>query len=106
MADLTKKRWLILGLCCLINLCIGSVYAWSVFATPLAELISDGFVPEGWTPPAQIASSTVRDRSWKEMLSSARSFRRSTEPGTTYIDKAEENPNAGRLSIPYKEENL
>ena len=40
MADLTKKRWLILGLCCLINLCIGSVYAWSVFATPLAELIS------------------------------------------------------------------
>ena len=145
MADLTKKRWLILGLCCLINLCIGSVYAWSVFATPLAELISggffndkfgpkkviflggliegvataayglssvilppianalvqgigvsrtfvvigivfllvicvsslflfpcpDGFVPEGWTPPAQMASSTVRDRSWKEMLSSA-----------------------------------
>ena len=40
MTNLTKKRWLILGLCCLINLCIGSVYAWSVFATPLAELLS------------------------------------------------------------------
>ena len=41
MTNLTKKRWLILGLCCLINLCIGSIYAWSVFATPLADLLSN-----------------------------------------------------------------
>lgn len=34
---LTKKRWLILVASCLINLCIGSLYAWSVFAGPLAE---------------------------------------------------------------------
>ena len=35
--DFTKKRWITLAACCLINLCIGSLYAWSVFATPLAE---------------------------------------------------------------------
>lgn len=34
---LTKKRWLILAASCLVNLCIGSLYAWSVFATPEAE---------------------------------------------------------------------
>lgn len=37
---LTKKRWLILAASCLINLCIGSLYAWSVFAGPLAERIN------------------------------------------------------------------
>ena len=31
------KRWLILTASCLINLCIGSLYAWSVFAVPMAE---------------------------------------------------------------------
>ncbi len=38
--NLTKKRWLILVLCCLANLCLGSVYAWSVFAAPMAERLS------------------------------------------------------------------
>lgn len=38
--SLDKKRWLILGLSCLTNLCIGSVYAWSVFANPMAEYLS------------------------------------------------------------------
>ena len=33
---LTARRWLILIASCLINLCIGSVYAWSVFAAPEA----------------------------------------------------------------------
>lgn len=37
---LTKKRWLILAASCLINLCIGSLYAWSVFAGPLAGRIN------------------------------------------------------------------
>ena len=34
---LTKKRWAILIASCLINLCIGSLYAWSVFSAPMAE---------------------------------------------------------------------
>jgi MFS family permease len=38
--NLTKKRWLLLGASCLINLCIGSLYAWSVFASPMAEYLS------------------------------------------------------------------
>lgn len=37
---LTKKRWWILGLCCLVNLCLGSIYAWSVLAAPMAEHLS------------------------------------------------------------------
>ncbi|MBR2802113.1 MAG: OFA family MFS transporter [Erysipelotrichaceae bacterium] len=35
--DYTKKRWQVLIACCLVNLCIGSLYAWSVFAGPLLE---------------------------------------------------------------------
>lgn len=34
---LTKKRWIVLITSCLMNLCIGSLYAWSVFSTPMAE---------------------------------------------------------------------
>lgn len=37
---LTKKRWAVLIASCLINLCIGSLYAWSVFAAPMAEHLS------------------------------------------------------------------
>lgn len=36
----TKKRWIILIASCFINLCIGSIYAWSVFATPMAEYLN------------------------------------------------------------------
>lgn len=32
-----KKRWLILIFSCLINLCIGSMYAWSSLSAPMAE---------------------------------------------------------------------
>ena len=38
--NLTKKRWFYLVLCCLINLCLGSIYAWSVFASPMADYLS------------------------------------------------------------------
>ncbi|MBQ4546443.1 MAG: OFA family MFS transporter [Oscillospiraceae bacterium] len=38
--SLTKKRWIILAASCLINLCIGSLYAWSVFVTPMAAYLS------------------------------------------------------------------
>ena len=34
---LTKKRWIILAASCIANLCIGAIYAWSVFAGPMAE---------------------------------------------------------------------
>ncbi|MGI5901323.1 MAG: OFA family MFS transporter [Desulfitobacteriia bacterium] len=37
---LTKRRWAVLVASCLINLCIGSMYAWSVFAAPMAEHLS------------------------------------------------------------------
>ena len=46
--NLTKKRWMILAACCFINLCIGSLYAWSVFAAPMAahlQALSGGEAP-------------------------------------------------------------
>ena len=39
-AVLMKKRWLVLIASCFVTLCIGSLYAWSVFATPMAEYLS------------------------------------------------------------------
>lgn len=42
ISELTKKRWLILLSSCLINLCIGSMYAWSSLSAPMAvELQAD-----------------------------------------------------------------
>lgn len=38
--QLSKKRWIILVASCFINLCIGSLYAWSVLAGPMAEHLS------------------------------------------------------------------
>ncbi|MBE7723378.1 MAG: OFA family MFS transporter [Enterocloster citroniae] len=38
--NLDKKRWIILAAACLINLCLGSIYAWSVFASSMAEHFS------------------------------------------------------------------
>ncbi|WP_075878372.1 L-lactate MFS transporter [Merdibacter massiliensis] len=39
--NLTQKRWLILAACCLANLCLGSIYTWSVFASPMADHLSN-----------------------------------------------------------------
>lgn len=39
--NLDKKRWGVLIASCLINLCIGSIYAWSVFAAPLAAKLTE-----------------------------------------------------------------
>lgn len=39
-SNLSKRRWLVLLASCLINFCVGSLYAWSVFAAPMAEHIS------------------------------------------------------------------
>ena len=35
--NLDKKRWIILLFSCLINLCIGSMYAWSSLSAPMSE---------------------------------------------------------------------
>lgn len=39
--DYSRKRWLILLASCFINLCIGSMYAWSVFSAPMAAYLSE-----------------------------------------------------------------
>lgn len=36
-AFLTQKRWMVVAACCVANLCLGCLYAWSVFAGPMAE---------------------------------------------------------------------
>lgn len=38
--DYSRKRWWILAASCFINLCVGSMYAWSIFASPMAEYLS------------------------------------------------------------------
>lgn len=38
--NLTKKRWIVFAASCLVNLCIGSIYAWSVFAGPMAQRLA------------------------------------------------------------------
>lgn len=35
--DLNKKRWIVLAASCLVNVCIGTGYAWSVFQVALVE---------------------------------------------------------------------
>ena len=37
---LEKKRWILLAAGCLMVLCVGSLYAWSVFANPMTEYLS------------------------------------------------------------------
>ncbi len=39
--DIMKKRWLILIASCFVTLCVGSLYAWSVFASPMARYLSE-----------------------------------------------------------------
>lgn len=38
--QLTRRRWWVLAASCLINLCIGSLYTWSVFAAPMAGYLN------------------------------------------------------------------
>jgi MFS family permease len=37
-----KERWVLVALCLVINLCMGSVYAWSVFVEPLTAYYTGG----------------------------------------------------------------
>lgn len=39
MMKLDQKRWAVLAASCFVNLCIGSLYAWSVFAAPMAAYL-------------------------------------------------------------------
>ena len=39
--DFQKKRWVILIASCLVTLCIGSLYAWSAFASPMGQYLSE-----------------------------------------------------------------
>lgn len=55
---LTSKRWIILIASCFINLCIGSIYAWSVFAAPMAKYLS-GVTGQNLTPGALAIVFTV-----------------------------------------------
>lgn len=48
------NRWLILLAAIVINICIGSAYAWSVFATPLGKLF-------GWSAPVVAMAFTVNN---------------------------------------------
>jgi len=53
---LEKKRWIILIASCLINLCIGSLYSWSVFASPMAVHLSQIY---GLTGTALLTASNL-----------------------------------------------
>ena len=40
-----KGRWMLVILGMVINLCLGSIYSWSVFVGPLTELFHQGSGP-------------------------------------------------------------
>ncbi len=41
---MNNKRWIVLVAACVINLCIGTGYAWSVFAGPWAQLVGQDWI--------------------------------------------------------------
>lgn len=41
ISRIMKKRWGILAASCMATLCIGSIYAWSAFSSPMAEYLSE-----------------------------------------------------------------
>ena len=73
-AALTRHRWVILAASCVVNLCVGSLYAWSVFADPMAAHLAalSGGEPENLSivftmtsllcPLTMIAGGAVNDR--------------------------------------------
>ena len=56
--DMDKKRWVVLAASSLINLCIGSIYAWSVFAAPLAAKLN-ALMGSGYTAADLAIAFTV-----------------------------------------------
>lgn len=69
-----RRRWIVLAASCLVNLCIGSLYAWSVFASPMAAHLTaiNGFdggslaivfsVANAVGPITMISGGAVNDR--------------------------------------------
>lgn len=69
-----RRRWLVLVASCLVNLCIGSLYAWSVFASPMSAYLTEvnGFdvgslaivfsVANAVGPVTMISGGLVNDR--------------------------------------------
>lgn len=69
-----RRRWIVLAASCLVNLCIGSLYAWSVFASPMAAYLTaiNGFdggslaivfsVANAVGPITMISGGAVNDR--------------------------------------------
>ncbi len=69
-----RRRWIVLVASCLVNLCIGSLYAWSVFASPMAAHLTaiNGFdvgslavvfsVANAVGPITMISGGAVNDR--------------------------------------------
>lgn len=69
-----RRRWIVLVASCLVNLCIGSLYAWSVFASPMAPHLTaiNGFdvgslavvfsVANAVGPITMISGGAVNDR--------------------------------------------
>lgn len=72
--NLTRKRWLILLACCILNLFAGSLYSWSVFSAPMAvrlQSISGGelvnlaivfTVANGISPVTMISGGFINDK--------------------------------------------
>jgi len=55
----TKRRWLMLFLYALVNLCVGSLYAWSVFDLPLQERIGVTNLTMAYTIATSIGPVTM-----------------------------------------------
>ncbi|HEY3424004.1 MAG TPA: OFA family MFS transporter, partial [Negativicutes bacterium] len=70
MSEQKYNRWLILVAAIIINICIGTLYAWSVFALPLGKLfgwpataIAFAFtINHGLSPVAMIGGGYIQDR--------------------------------------------
>lgn len=57
--NFTRKRWLVLVLYGIINLCVGSLYAWSVFAGPLQEQLGVGSLSMVYTVATSVGPITM-----------------------------------------------
>lgn len=66
--NLTNKRWIVLIASCLINLCIGSIYAWSVFSSPMSEHLNGADLAIVFTvanavgPITMISGGSINDK--------------------------------------------
>lgn len=57
--NFTRRRWLVLALYGIINLCVGALYAWSVFAGPLQTQLNTGSLSMVYTVATSIGPVTM-----------------------------------------------